>query len=68
MQQQWLYTQLFHSLFVFMNETRYLFSMVVKQLDGIRQASFCYYFSEDLLIFLNMKFLEKLKYKDQNDL
>ena len=57
------YTQLLHSLFAFMNEIHYFFSMIVKQLGGIRQTGLilCYYFSGDLLIFLNMKFLEKQK-------
>lgn len=57
------YAQVFHSLLAFMNEIHYFLSMVVKQLHGIRQTGLilCYYFSGDLLIFLNMKFLEKQK-------
>lgn len=55
------YTQLSHSLFAFMNEIHYFFSVVVKRLGGIRQTGSCYYFSGDLLIFLNIRFLEKQK-------
>lgn len=53
-----------------MNEIHYFFSMVVEQLGGVRQTSLILrsYFSGDLLIFLNMKFLEKQKWKDQIDL
>lgn len=55
------YTKDLQSLFTFMNEIHYFFSMVVKQWGGIRQTDLilCYYSSGDLLIFLNIKFLEE---------
>lgn len=64
------YTEHLESLFTFMNEIHYFFSMVVKQWGGIRQTSLIlfYYSSGDLLIFLNMKFLEEQKGKDKKDL
>lgn len=58
------------SLFTFMNEINYFFSVVVKQWGGIRQTGLilCYYSCGDLLIFLNIKFLEEQKWKDKKDL